>query len=74
MFPECNKLPPNSSSNHKTSVVFDVASREAASFSQLVEGVVDKISAGLNEVLAEMLSSGSPGIPPYSTTKPVAVY
>jgi hypothetical protein len=44
------------------------------SFSQVVAGVIDKISGGLKLVLAEIFSSGSPGIPPYSTTNPVAVY
>ena len=42
------------------------------SFSQVVAVVVDKILGGLKFVVAEIFSSGSPGIPPYSTTNPVA--
>ena len=53
------------------SVVFAVAERLASVFPQLTDGLVVKICAGLKLVVVEMLSVGSQGIPPYSTTKPV---
>ena len=68
----CNALPPFAFSYHKMSVVFAVAERLASSLLQLVDGLVDKICAGLKVVVAEILKGISPGIPPNSTTKPLA--
>ena len=72
--PVPKRVPPVWLSHHSMSSVLEVACKFAASLLQLTDGLVDKICGGLNIVFAEIFKTGSPGIPPYSTTNPVASY